>query len=1386
MPTRELAVRLSVKDHETVRRALEQLGDKGQAALRRIEKASLPASKGLLALNAASKEGQAALHGYAAQAGPMGAALSAIGPAGLAAAAGLTAVVGAGAALLSLAQHAAEVGDQFDKMSQRTGFSVELLSGLAFAAERSGASIESVEPSLVRLQRRMASAQTGAKEFGNAFAFLGIEIEQSNGRLRSAEDVFFDIADAVERAGESAETTNAITRVLGRSATGLIPLMKSGATGIRELLADAQRLGAVLSTEEAQKAAQYKDRLLDLETAFGGLQRELGNNLIPSLTEITEQLTELAASDGARETVEGIGKAVAFLADTTFRAVSGLMAMKRWVQDLDATLTGGHFFDALTLMGLRALPGGSLLQTGGALLGEHDPQGAPPSLREEPLPFGDKTSLTIAAPDAAVLERLDRTLNRMVSATSDATRAIPFGEHDPQGAPPSPRPSSSSEAFRRTSGPTLELGPEAKRILGGLALRQSSAQAHAFSQRGPETDGFKTAIEARLGDIDRLFEALETPLQELNVPVDELDETLGGLHRNFQTSVQIAEKKRQVDLLAMDSEEARALATLRWQQVQEEIQLSLEGATQKQIEALKELQAQERSLIGKRFQTSEDELRAKRDQATGLFGLEKLLYLPSDTVRQIEQVSTVFTRLVPNMENFARAGIQVLEGEFFDAAISGIHGFLDVLGLAGDEHARLSRQLLETTREIQDAVGRLASSASLQSAVGQEILTAQRQAVDPILKVFDQIRSEEVPQAGPLSVFEQLDNLTREFAKVGQGRSGRVLDELGLTVGGFFRQIDLAFGKDVDFLTDVVPRIFSIRDAFDGLTDAAGKLSAVMLPLERAIRAQFDTQEIQLRAQAARDFQRVGPDSFAQAQVTENLFRAIDALASAEQAELLRLRQSGGTLTSAGKLAAGAVYQRPGGASIDNVFAGALGLDSTEIPTSEVFDLRPSPLADFGVETTGDFFDLSRDLPKFTRDWHQFLRMERSPLWLFRVYTAAGFFDMSRDLPKFTRDWHQFMEMSASPLAAFDVTQAEHLFNMAAELAKIPRKWHQFMEMSPSTLAEFGIENAEDFLKLNKRLEFKISADAAPNFVFEDDIDRLSGGLARAWSQFLTMTKSPLSAFGIEKVEDFFDMPETLIPWTLIGEEVIKIIPRTFNSADKWTELLNGGIIAQEIPLVFKGEKMITFEQRTFNKPEDWTQLVNGGIIAQEIPLNFIGEKMITFEPRTFKERSDWTKLVDGPLIAQEVSLLFEGEKMVEFTPRTINDAAVLFKLDNLQLDFAAHLFPLMDLVGDLHDTLGNFVAQDPVSLGGTDLFKIDKTHRITLGIWDVIDFWKSDIIVSAYTGRPLITLQPDRLFQIGDHRIKIKPEDIFDMDALGRIIDARITRSQRDRRLAS
>ncbi len=86
---KNIAIRLSLKDGETVRRALMQLGDDGQKALARIESASAPASKGLLALNAASGQVQAAMGGMAGRVGILGDALSAIGPGGLVAAAAI-------------------------------------------------------------------------------------------------------------------------------------------------------------------------------------------------------------------------------------------------------------------------------------------------------------------------------------------------------------------------------------------------------------------------------------------------------------------------------------------------------------------------------------------------------------------------------------------------------------------------------------------------------------------------------------------------------------------------------------------------------------------------------------------------------------------------------------------------------------------------------------------------------------------------------------------------------------------------------------------------------------------------------------------------------------------------------------------------------------------------------------------------------------------------------------------------------------------------------------------------------------------------------------------------------------------------------------------------
>ena len=92
MSERNLAIRLSVKDSEIVRKALTDLGADGQKALARIEQASAPASKALLALNDVAGNVRGSMEGLTGRLGLAGSALSAIGPAGLVAGVSLAAL----------------------------------------------------------------------------------------------------------------------------------------------------------------------------------------------------------------------------------------------------------------------------------------------------------------------------------------------------------------------------------------------------------------------------------------------------------------------------------------------------------------------------------------------------------------------------------------------------------------------------------------------------------------------------------------------------------------------------------------------------------------------------------------------------------------------------------------------------------------------------------------------------------------------------------------------------------------------------------------------------------------------------------------------------------------------------------------------------------------------------------------------------------------------------------------------------------------------------------------------------------------------------------------------------------------------------------------------
>lgn len=199
------------------------------------------------------------------------------------------------AALAGVVFHAARAGDELDKMSLRTGETVENLSRLSFAADISGTSLQAVETGIRRLSRNMNDFRDGTGEAAESFERLGIDVVNTEGELRTNLDVLTEIADKLNELGSEAEKTAIAQELFGRSGANLLPLLKQGSAGIQALMDRADELGIVMTTAGATISAEFSDSVTELTTVVKMGAVQLGQTLLPAIQNIIEKITDLTA-----------------------------------------------------------------------------------------------------------------------------------------------------------------------------------------------------------------------------------------------------------------------------------------------------------------------------------------------------------------------------------------------------------------------------------------------------------------------------------------------------------------------------------------------------------------------------------------------------------------------------------------------------------------------------------------------------------------------------------------------------------------------------------------------------------------------------------------------------------------------------------------------------------------------------------------------------------------------------------------------------------------------------------------------------------------------------------------------------------------------------------
>ncbi len=216
-----------------------------------------------------------------------------------------------------------DMGDQFAKTAKKIGIGVETLSGLKFAADLAGTSFQAVTGGFRRLASAAFDANEGLAESQRAFEALGIEVTDSEGNLRSLEDLFFDSADALQALTGDTERAALAQDLFGRAGLDLIPLLKQGSAEIRKQIKLAKELGITFSKEDAAAAEEFKDQMTILKAALFGFASTIVKEVIPAFVEFFKVLTvQFRSTTGEGEDFStSVSKFIKGLLFTTIGAV---------------------------------------------------------------------------------------------------------------------------------------------------------------------------------------------------------------------------------------------------------------------------------------------------------------------------------------------------------------------------------------------------------------------------------------------------------------------------------------------------------------------------------------------------------------------------------------------------------------------------------------------------------------------------------------------------------------------------------------------------------------------------------------------------------------------------------------------------------------------------------------------------------------------------------------------------------------------------------------------------------------------------------------------------------------------------------------------------------
>lgn len=216
--------------------------------------------------------------------------------------------------------------EQLGATARRLDLSTEAMGGLTHAAAMVHISTEQLSKSLTFMEKNVGKNSDALQKMGLTFRQLA---------AMRADDMFLTIAEHIERMPTAAEKTAAAMAVFGKSGAEMLKLINEAPGAIREMMAEAGRMGLAPSEEEIKRIEEADNAIDRLTESFKGLWQTIAIGVAGPLAHAADAFnSSIGADQPAQRHWDSV---IRTMADKEFKAMSGQIDSARsapWLQRL--------------------------------------------------------------------------------------------------------------------------------------------------------------------------------------------------------------------------------------------------------------------------------------------------------------------------------------------------------------------------------------------------------------------------------------------------------------------------------------------------------------------------------------------------------------------------------------------------------------------------------------------------------------------------------------------------------------------------------------------------------------------------------------------------------------------------------------------------------------------------------------------------------------------------------------------------------------------------------------------------------------------------------------------------------------------------------------------